>query len=116
MQNSSYFDFSNAFIFKLELDVIGIRELVTAAEENALDLKFIDNNIIPKFLNSIPLLFILFRRKKIQEALHINSMLAENYPKSISGIKEYIYSHLTVKNKALHIFNKIKKAWNVLCS
>jgi hypothetical protein len=45
MQNSSYFDFSDAFIFTLDLEEVGIKKLVTAAEENALDLKFIDTPI-----------------------------------------------------------------------
>jgi len=107
MTNPGYFDFSKAFTYKLDLEVVGIKEVINVDELNATDITFIDNNIIPKFINSIPLLYIIFQRRSIKDALKIDSMLANNYPKSIEGIKNYIFDQITVTNKIKTVVKNI---------
>lgn len=105
MTNPGYFDFSKSFTYKLDLGVIGIEELINVDELNATDITFIDNNIIPKFINAIPLLYIICQRQNIKDALKIDSVLANNYPRSIPGIKNYIFDQITILNKIKAIIN-----------
>jgi hypothetical protein len=52
--------------------------------------------------------YIVFQRKKIKEALHIDSILADKLSRNLESIKEYIYAHITIKNKIKYSINLLK--------